>query len=173
MEWGTKPHPAGHSHLHSSCSQIPIPQWDPHQEHEEDEEDVGDKVNRSQDAVGVVNSIVVKVPKDDPELSEAETPWPGLHPEPNHNLDAIPLPSLLLFSELRPLTQSDADRTRSEMLSTHTRASGDSSRCFKHRDTHIHIHPNSPRIHTPLEPEGEGPGRRGGGRTHTCTWWKC
>lgn len=51
----------------------PHPSVGPHQEHKEDEEDVGDKVNRSQDAAGVVNSIVVKVPKDDPELSEAET----------------------------------------------------------------------------------------------------
>lgn len=47
---------------------------DPYQEHKEDEEDIGDKVGRSQDAVGIVYSIVVKVPKDDPELSETERP---------------------------------------------------------------------------------------------------
>lgn len=66
---------------------IPTPQRDPHQEHEEDKEDISDKVGRSQDAVGIVNSVVVKVPKDDPELSETERPGSGLHPEPNHSPD--------------------------------------------------------------------------------------
>lgn len=66
---------------------LPIPtfQRDPHQEHEEDKEDIGDKVGRSQDAVGIVNSVVVKVPKDDPELSETERPGSVLHLGPNHN----------------------------------------------------------------------------------------
>lgn len=61
-------------HLYPSGSQIPTSQRDPYQEHKEDEEDIGDKVGRPHDAVGIVYSIVVKVPKDDPELSETERP---------------------------------------------------------------------------------------------------
>lgn len=53
---------------------ITIPQRDPHQEHEEDEEDIGDEVHRAQDSVGIVDCIVVKIPKDYPELSETERP---------------------------------------------------------------------------------------------------
>lgn len=51
---------------------VTSPQKDPHQEHEEDEEDIGDEVHWAQDSVGVVDSVVVKIPKDYPELSEAE-----------------------------------------------------------------------------------------------------
>lgn len=53
---------------------ITSPQRNPHQEHEEDEEDIGDKVHRAQDSVGIVDGIVVKIPKDYPELSETEKP---------------------------------------------------------------------------------------------------
>lgn len=88
--------------LHPSGSQFPTSQRDPHQEHEEDKEDIGDKVGRSQDAVGIVDSIVVKVPKDDPELSETERQGSGLHPEPNHNPDPYSYPqATFLIAALR------------------------------------------------------------------------
>lgn len=50
---------------------------DSYQKHKEDEEDIGDEVDRAQDAVGIVNSIVVKVPKDDPKLSETDRQGQG------------------------------------------------------------------------------------------------
>lgn len=43
-----------------------------YQQHKEYKEDIGDKVYRPQDPVGVVDSIVVKVTQDDPKLGKAE-----------------------------------------------------------------------------------------------------
>lgn len=56
---------------------VTSPQRDPHQEHEEDEEDIGDEVHRAQDSVGVVNCTVVKISKDYPELGETKRWDPG------------------------------------------------------------------------------------------------
>lgn len=61
---GSKAHPEG-----------PLghqPSEGPYQEHEEDEEDIGDEVHRAQDSVGIVDGFVVKIPKDYPELGESE-----------------------------------------------------------------------------------------------------
>ena len=137
----------------------PTLQRDPHQEHKEDKEDIGDKVGWSQDAVGIVDSIVVKIPKDDLELSETERPGSGIHPEPDHNADPIPLSSLLLFSELRPLPAPPPNLMETEQgaetLSTHTRVSRNSHRCLS-TDRPTSIYSAAPRIHTSTELEGEG-----------------
>lgn len=53
---------------------VSSPQRDPHQEHKEDEEDIGDEVHRAQDSVGIVDGVVVKIPEDYPELSETKRP---------------------------------------------------------------------------------------------------
>lgn len=79
---------------------ITSPQRDPHQEHEEDEEDIGDKVHRAQDSVGIVDGIVVKIPKDYPELSETEKPDLGFM-RSQQVPQSIPHPTFLTIN--RPL----------------------------------------------------------------------
>lgn len=79
---------------------ITSPQRNPHQEHEEDEEDIGDKVHRAQDSVGIVDGIVVKIPKDYPELSETEKPDLGFM-RSQQVPQSIPHPTFLTIN--RPL----------------------------------------------------------------------
>lgn len=80
---------------------------DPHQEHEEDEEDVGDEVHRAQDSVGIVDRIVVKIAKDYPELSETERPDLGFTQSLVKHLPQF-IPHLTFLTTNRPLTAPNA-----------------------------------------------------------------
>lgn len=125
----------------------PCSQKDPHQKHEEDEKDIGDKVGRSKDAVGIIDSIVVKVPKDDPELSETERPGSGFYPEPNHNPDPNPYPihfpncSLVDSDPSLHLQPNPVETGQDAQIleRTHLGLQRPSHRCFKHRHAHVNI----------------------------------